>query len=223
MMRKEELVTGEIYHVMNKSIAGFKIFHTQSDYERMLDMIRFFSMQGPLPKFSKFRSRAGVLKKGFAPHLAEFAVGQKQLVQIDSYCLMPTHFHLMVKQLEDEGISSFMSNLLNTYARYFNTKRKRKGPLWVGRYKAVHVTSDEQATHLTRYIHLNPTTANLVKKPQHWSYSSYAEFVEPKSVDYPMCNFEGLIPMSSREYRSFVEDEIAYQKELGIIKHLVLE
>jgi putative transposase len=79
---------------------------------------------------------------------------------------MPTHIHLVLRQLKDGGISKFMSNILNSYSRYFNIKHNRKGPLWEGRFRKVLVGSDEQLLHLTRYVHLNPVTACLVDKPK---------------------------------------------------------
>lgn len=214
---------GAVYHVMNKSIAGYKIFHTQTDYKRMIDMISFFALEGPMPKFSLFRNRHGVLRQGFRSYLAETFSGRRAVVQIVSFCLMPTHVHFVVKQLRENGISSFMKNISNAYTRYFNTKHARKGPLWVGRFKAVNVESDEQLLHLTRYVHLNPTTAALVKKPEQWLFSSYSEFIEPDKISLPICNYAGLFDLSSQEYRSFVDDYKDYQRELGIIKKLVLD
>ncbi len=78
---------------------------------------------------------------------------------------MPTHIHLILKQLKEDGISAYMSKILNSYTCYFNRRTKRKGPLWESRFKRVEVTSDEQLLHLTRYIHLNPVTAHIVEEP----------------------------------------------------------
>jgi len=72
-------------------------------------------------------------------------------------------FNLHFDFCNEEGISLYMKNLLNSYTRYFNTKTKRKGPLWQGRFKSVLIKMDEQL-YLTRYIHLNPTSEDLVEK-----------------------------------------------------------
>lgn len=221
--RKDPLEAGEVYHVMNKSIAGFKVFHSNKDYLRMMYMIRYFQVSTLLPKFSRFLQLKEITEKGFEPALKDFVEGSKQHVQIISYCLMPTHIHLVVKQLTKNGISIFMANLLNSYARYFNTKYKRKGPLWVGRFKSVLVRKDEQLLHLTRYVHLNPSTSELVKKSEDWPHSSYKEYIEPKKVAYPLCQFHDLIDMKPREYKSFVNDYADYQRELAKIKKLALE
>jgi len=117
-----------------------------------------------------------------------------------------------------------MGNVLNSYSRYFNTKHKRGSPLWKGKFKNVLVETDEQLLHLTRYIHLNPTSAGLVKKPEEWPYSSYLEYLgKIKKMDR-ICSYEDLMDISpSSSYKNFVESRISYQRELEKIKHLILE
>jgi len=136
---------------------------------------------------------------------------------------MPTHFHLILKQLKKGGISTFIGNVLNSYSRYFNTKHKRGGPLWEGKFKNVSVETDEQLLHLTRYIHLNPTSAGLVKKPEEWPYSSYLEYLGKIKKINRICSYEDLIDISPLSYKNFVESRILYQRELAKIKHLILE
>ncbi len=221
--RKDPLVTGGIYHVMNKSIAGFKIFHTQNDYLRLKQMMRYFQFKGLLPKFSQFRELKWVQAKGFENALAEMTIDSKRHVQILAYCLMPTHLHIVAKQLTKNGISIFMANLLNSYARFFNIKRKRHGPLWVGRFKSVLVETDEQLLHLTRYIHLNPTTADLIAKPEDWLWSSYGEYIRPEGFEHPLCQYQELLDITPTQYQKFANDHIDYQRNLAIVKKLILD
>lgn len=144
-----------------------------------------------------------------------------KVVEIVAYCLMPTHVHLILKQSEENGISHFVNNILNSYTRYFNTKHKRKGPLWESRFKSKLVETDEQLLHLSRYIHLNPVTAFLVDKPELWRYSSYREYLCFESAG--TCNFNKLINISPQDYKKFTEDRISYQRELARIKDLIME
>lgn len=81
---------------------------------------------------------------------------RKLLVEILIFCLMPNHYHLLLKQLVDNGIIDFMKKVGTGFAMYFNTKYKRVGPLFQGRFKAVMVTKEAQFIHLPYYIHLNP-------------------------------------------------------------------
>lgn len=214
--RKIELATDEIYHVFNKSIAGYKIFNNDNEYLRMRESIRFYHVRKTELKFERY------VAKELSDKIC-WLEEQEELVQLIAYCLMPTHVHLIVKQLNDDGISIFMSNLFNSYARYFNIKHGRKGPLWESRFKNVLVESDEQLLHLTRYVHLNPTTSFLVAKPEEWTFSSYGEYIFDMSDEEKICKTEGLLDIDKRDYRKFVEDNIDYQINLAEIKSLTLE
>ena len=216
-MRKEKLAEGSLYHIFSKSIAGYVIFNDKKEYDRMLEGIRFYQMGKPLLSFARFcecsKEKQAVISKA--------AEGEDQ-VEVIAYCLMPTHVHFILKQKKEEGISSFMNNLLNSYTRYFNKKHGRKGPLWESRFKNVLVENDVQLMHLTRYIHLNPVTARIIEEPQDWSHSSYHEYtgnLNGKSI----CEFKNLIDMNPETYSEFVIDRIGYQRELASIKVLLLE
>lgn len=223
MLRKDPLVTGEMYHVMNKSIAGYRIYTREADYLRMLHLIRFFSLKEEPAKFSYFLEHdAYITTDGIEARIAELA-RDGQRVQIIAYCIMPTHFHLVVKQLEDNGVSEFLRKSLNAYARYFNVRYKRKGTLWMSRFKNVLVENHEQLLHLTRYLHLNPVSAGLVRKADNWLYSSYREYVERKSAEWPMTKFDEFIDMTGAKYRKFTKDQADYQRALAKIKKQVLE
>lgn len=223
MLRKDPLVTGETYHVMNKSIAGYKIYTREADYLRMLHLIHFFSLRDEPTKFSYFLEHDPyIATDGIEARISELT-RDGQRIQVIAYCIMPTHFHLIVKQLENNGVSEFLRKSLNAYARYFNVRYKRKGTLWMSRFKNVLVENDEQLLHLTRYLHLNPVSAGLVRKADNWPYSSYREYVERKSIQWPMTKFDELIDMTAAKYRRFVEDHADYQRALAKIKKQVLD
>ena len=133
---------------------------------------------------------------------------------------MPTHVHLILKQLEPDGISTFMRKVLDSFSKYFNIKSNRHGPLWESRFKDVLVTSDEQLLHLTRYLHLNPVSAGLVKRPEQWPFSSYGEYIS-KKTESNLCSWDGLFEFDSKRYEKFVHDRISYQRSLSRIKRLL--
>ncbi|MCM8783204.1 MAG: transposase [Candidatus Omnitrophica bacterium] len=213
-MRKNFLAVGEIYHVLNKSIAGFQIFNDEDEYQRMAGLFAYYQKENPPVKFSKYLNSN---KKG-----SEGENTGNKLVEIIAYCLMPTHLHLLLRQMKEEGISLFMGNVLNSYTRYFNTRHKRKGPLWEGRFKRIQVKTEENLLHLTRYIHLNPVTAYLVNKPEDWLFSSYREYLGQVDGKEKICNFEDSLEIGP-DYKEFVEDRISYQRELAQIKDLIVE
>jgi len=218
--RKDPLVDGEIYHVFSKSIAGFKIFNSHLDYERMIGGITFYREREKdvSCRFSEYLKT----KKENGSKL-QVLIGGEKIVEIIAYCLMPTHLHLILKQLREKGISQFMGLILNSFTRYFNSRYKRKGPLWEGRFKSVLVKDDAQFIHLTRYLHLNPTSSGLVENPEDWKYSSYKEYLGLVDAKKKICNFSEYIDMRAEEYKEFVTDRVDYQRELAKLKKLVLE
>lgn len=223
MRRKEKIVSGNVYHIFNKSIADFKIFNKDIEFLRIKNIIKYYQIQNMPFKFSRFMESETVKKDGFDSNFISLSQSKEKLVQIIAYCIMPTHLHLILKQLKENGISIFMGNVLNSYTRYFNTKYKRKGPLWEGRFKNVPVETDEQLVHLTRYIHLNPVTAYLVNKPEEWLASSYKEYLSDVNSEDRVCEYDDILDVTPSFYRKFVEDRVSYQRELAKIKGLFLE
>jgi len=211
-----------VYHVTNKSIAGFKIFNDEKDYERMMMAILYYQhaeLQIALSHFLRSEKIKNI--SSFKESVRLFQ--NEKLVGIISYNTMPTHPHLMLEQLKKDGISIFMNNVLNSYTRYFNIKHKRKGPLWEGRSQKALIESDDLLLHITRYIHLNPVTAHLVNKAEYWPCSSYKEYISNVPDNKRVCNYRHLLDIEYREYKKFTEDQISYQRSLAKIKNLVLE
>ncbi len=102
--------------------------------------------------------------------LTTVAKNDNKSVEVVAYCLMPNHFHLLVKQVSEGGISKYLRQAINSYAKYFNTKYKRVGSLFQDMFRAVHIETDEQFIHVSRYIHLNPLVSYLVGKKELLSY-----------------------------------------------------
>jgi len=211
-IRKVSLVDDELYHVCNKSIAGFKIFNHGKDYDRMMELISFYIVEKVPCRFSIYKTLKNV---ELDP--------SKRIVDIVAYCIMPTHIHFILKQNKDNGIEKFIGLISQSYSQYFNIRHERKGPLWEGRFKNVLIKDDEQLLHLTRYVHLNPVTAFLVNDPGDWIYSSYNEYIKSGSCIKRLCNFYDLLKIEPSSYKKFVLDQIDYQRQLAIIKEVVLE
>ena len=183
----------------------------------MREMIRYYAIDSPPAKFSLYKRL--ISTRGTSP--IEELPGENRLIDIIAYCIMPTHIHLVLCELKETGISGFMRKLLDSYTRYFNIKNSRKGPLWQGRFKSILIKTDEQLLHLTRYIHLNPTSDGLVDRPEDWEYSSYREYLN--RADRPLCNYAPYLTVNPEAYKAFVEDIQDYQRRLSEIKHLILD
>lgn len=149
-------------------------------------------------------------------------------MSVVAYCLMENHFHLLLRQESDDGISRFMSDWTNSFVRFFNHDQKRSGCLLEGRFKAVLVEDNEQLTHVNRYIHMNPFTGFLVRKLEDlidYPWSSLADYLGEE--DNSRLRVDDRLVMSlfesRQKYREFVFDQASYQRELGKVKRLALE
>ena len=94
-----------------------------------------------------------------------------------AYCLMPNHYHFLLRQETDTPLSKFINVLFNAYVQAVNRQQGRKGTLFEGRFQLVWVDREEYLVHLCRYIHLNPVKARLVLQPEDWPYSNYLEWM----------------------------------------------
>lgn len=205
------LVNGEFYHIYNRGSEKRSIYQQPRDYKRFQQTFYYYQFPGPKKRFSIF-TKEDLFKTPF----------ETKIVEIICYCLMPNHFHFLIKQLKDNGISIFMSQLSNSYTKFFNTKYKRVGPLLQGAFKAVLIESQEQLIHVSRYIHLNPVVSDLTKKPENYPWSSYLEYTRANSL---FCNPNEILNLfpSREKYKQFVEDQIDYGTTLEFIKHHLLD
>lgn len=137
---------------------------------------------------------------------------------------MPNHFHFLLKQLTDKGISKFMAKITNAFSHYFNTRHDRTGHLFQGNFGAVRIEDDEQFMHVSRYIHLNPVTSYLIaiESLVSYEYSSYPDYLSKPSG---FTNTKDILSYfkNPQGYRKFVEDQADYARKLDNIKHLALE
>ncbi len=130
---------------------------------------------------------------------------ERNAVEVVAFCRMPNHYHLLIRPSSSNTASRFINSLLGSYFQGLNAARHRVGPLFQGRYKAVHVARDEYLTHLARYIHLNPVAASLVARPQDWPYSNYREIISGEGEPVGDGILIGGIFADGATYQRFVE------------------
>jgi putative transposase len=205
----------KFYHLYNRGVAKQKIFQDSNDYQRLLDNFAYYLDAGLKQKISMVSKKKLIEILSSAP--------KKPLVSVVCYCLMPNHLHLIVKQLQDSGISQFMKDALNSYSRYYNTKYERVGPIFQGRFKAVEIEDDDQLIHLSRYIHINSYVANVTDDLENYPWSSLKLFINNKKTR--LCNPELILEIvgSTKEYQNFVDDYAGYAKKLLEIDNLLLD
>jgi len=220
--RDQILVNGEIYHVYNRGITHQDTFIDPGDYYRALDTLVYYRPEKFSLRYSHYIRLTESTKQELSFQAQQNSV---HLVDLVAYCFMPNHFHLLIQQRTEERISNFLSRFTNSYTRYFNTKRSRIGPLFQGRFKAVRIEGEEQLIHVSRYIHLNPYSAGMVNSASAlsgYTYSSYPEYLGLSP--YPVCQKVAVLSIVPRDvYSRFVVGHADYQRELQLIKHLLLE
>lgn len=214
------LVTEEYYHVFNRGVARNPVFLSKYDYEQAILALEYYSVIEPPVKLSRFKELPIDVRTDI---LRDLRKSDKQ-VEIISFVLMPNHFHFLLRQVADQGISIFMSKFTNSFTRYFNTKHQRVGALFQGVFKAVHVETDEQLIHLSRYIHLNPISSIVIPEKELFTYqwSSLPAYITGRSSIVNTTPILSHFP-SQDAYKQFVLDQVDYAKELEKIKHLQIE
>ncbi len=204
---------GEIYHIFNKSIASYAIFRTRPDSLRFLYCLDYYNNR------IIHHNLAHALQRKTYRYENLLKIKESSIIDFLCFCIMPDHYHLLTKVVDETLVSKYINDLENSYTRYFNIKNHRKGPLWQTSFKAVRIKTNEQLLHVSRYIHLNPTSSSLVNKPEDWEFSSYLDYINGSFLEF---NHDISI-VSKNSYKSFVENNKDYQKTLKIIKRQIIE
>lgn len=227
-------VDGSYYHIYNRGVEKRLIFQDKQDYAVYLSYLKTYL----LPK-NEIQLQKELANENTSPTRKSEILSLLRLnnfadeIKLLTYCLIPNHFHFLIKQKSAKSIDMFINSLNTRYVMYFNKKNKRVGPLYQGVYKAVLVESDEQLIYLSSYIHRNPAPKidlaskgeafqtkfhlQLLKQPS--SYLDYlgkrrTEWVHPEEI---LSFFSKRFP--SLSYQSFVEQTNDY----SIIRNLKLE
>lgn len=221
--RKTPIVIDQIYHVFNRSVARQPVFLSNKDYQRALNIFFYYSYNNPPLRYSHYNRLPIDQKNQLLENLKN--KGEKQIMML-AFCFMPNHIHFLIKEIKNNGISTFMRYLQNSYAKYFNIRTDRSGTLFQPMFKAVRIESDEQFIHVARYIHLNPLTAFIIKDIDDLAYYNWSSFPIYLSKDKSeVINKELLLShfSSLNKFVEFTRDQVNYQRELDKLKHLTFE
>ena len=191
-IRKIKFAEGEYYHIYSRGVDKRIIFIDKYDYDRFLLLLRICNNNKPIEV-------RNLPRQGLRGGLALVFEEQDQIVDIGAWCLMPNHFHILIKERQENGISIFIQKLLTAYVMYFNQKYERKGSLFQGKFQARHANTDNYLKYLYSYIHLNPV--KLIQSDwkekgiqnidevydflNNYKYSSYLDYLqEEKSQNF---------------------------------------
>lgn len=215
MNRKFNFSVGESYHVYNRGTEKRLIFLDESDYQRFQKLLYLCN------------SEKGMVFRDIPAEEIYKHDRSKTIVDIGAYCLMPNHFHLLLHERTEGGISIFMQKVLTAYSAYFNKKYGRSGSLFEGVFKATHADIDEYLKYLFSYIHLNPvkiidpkwkengiTDRRVAKKYlMGYPYSSYLDYMGKKREESVILD-RGAFPeyfAEFKDFEQFIDEWLAFK------------
>ena len=178
-MRKTAIVPGEYFHIFNRGNNKQQIFFEKADWSRFMFMILHF--QSPLVFLHPIRHVTHFIR------YTTFGISAEEMneiiatryVELVCFALMPNHFHLLVKELHENGTARYMQRILNAHTKYINAKKNVSGHLFQGPFKAVHVENNDQLLYLSTYIHRNPRELKEWRGKEHlFPWSSYQDYTE---------------------------------------------
>ncbi len=219
--RKISFISDSVYHVFNHSLGGYHLFGDDGDFRRFMNGVFYYQFAYLGLKYSRFN----LLDDKSKLKALDSAKGQGRLVEVIAFSLLPSSFSLLLRQKEENGISVYMSKLSNSYSRYFNTKYHRLGPLFQGRFK-VKLIQPSFLLSMSRYVHLKPYFFGLAKDPislENYFYSSLPEYTGLKDTNFWSKELVLSSFSSKQEYKNFVFDWGAAEKELEVLKGLFFE
>lgn len=218
MERKFKFSIDEFYHIYNRGNNKSAIFYNDSDRKRFIKLLYVCNSATP------------VVFKTIQGHPLDKIKRGDTLVDIGAYCLMPNHFHLLLKEKEEGGISRFLEKLLTGYSMYFNKRYERTGKLFEGRFRAQHVDTDEYLKYLFAYIHLNPVKLidsewrdnDIIDRQKakdylaEYSFSSYVDYIDINRREEGLLLNKQAFPkyfVDFKEFDKFINEWLVYPRD----------
>ena len=234
--RKNQFSNNKIYHIILRGIEDSLIFKDIDDYYRMIFSIYELNNATPTTIQRKREARKRFKKENRGP--SSTVDERNKFVEILSFCFMPNHIHLLLRQIKDAGITKFMSKVGTGYAGYFNRKYNRKGYVFQNRFKDVYVEDDDQLRTVFNYIHANPVSLiepgwkengikdsdSAIKFLKEYKWSSYQDYNGQKNFP-SVTQRDFLINLVGGEGKceEAVSDWIKYKERLNRFPEILLD
>lgn len=235
--RKNGFSNNEIYHIVIRGIDDNLIFKDVDDYYRGIFSIYEFNNSRPTTIQARRIIRANFKKQNRGPSFI-FIDERDRLVDVLTFCFMPNHIHLLLKQMKDDGITKFMSKVGTGYAGYFNRKYNRRGYVFQNRFKDIHIANDNQFKIVTIYIFTNPISLiepgwkeKGIEAPdkvssflEDYKWSSYPDCIGKKNFP-SVTEIEFLLQIMNGEQgcKEAVENWIRHKEELNKFPEILLD
>jgi putative transposase len=238
-MRKIKFAEGGIYHVFNRGVEKRDIFLSDGDRWRFLQGLYLFNDEsGSHNLLYRLEQEKGKMHFGILREFMEKkGEVRKPLVRIMADCLKPNHYHLLLQEIQENGISRFMHKLGIGYTKFFNIKHERVGSLFQGTFKAVEVTKDEQLFYVLAYINvINPgqeiepelklvaqNPKEILEFAEHYPWSTHLEYLGRRDSVIVEKGVAGTLFSEPERYREFVSNIIKGKKKIYVRDGLLLE
>lgn len=221
--RKLNFENDKFYNISDKGRKNATVFEEKDDFIRALKTLSFYQFDSPGIKLSRLLAMKHDSQSEFVKQLEQKG---DRLVEIVCFCFLSGSIDLLLRQKKEGGISLMMSQFLNSYTRYFNSKRKSKGAAFLDSFKAKEI-GEELLENISRYIHLRPLNSGSVGEVTELSeypWNSYWEYTHPgydslSKKEFVLSRFAG----DSEEYKRFVENLNDYNNTFASIKSLVFK
>lgn len=177
-MRKTKFAPGNYYHIYNRGASQQDIFFSRADYLRFLFIVLHFQAKVPILHTTRLLHKLDKLEEVQLDEEIKAKIVKEKFVELIGFTLMPNHFHLIMYETEEQGISRYMHRILNAYSKFINTKYERTGHVFQGPFGAVHVRSGEQLLYLSAYVHANPLAVTEKENLLHYEWSSFQDYVK---------------------------------------------
>lgn len=210
-LRKIDLVNNEFYHIYNRGVDKRIIFEDKQDFFQFIQMLDYFNQEEAFGSMEKYKYPKNIKQRGKA----------SLLVEIIAYCLNKNHYHLILKQVVNNGISKLMQKVGTGYVMYFNKKYNRIGSLFSGKFKSKYIDTDSYLNHVGVYVNLNNRVHGKQEQRGKASLliyvSSWNEYMNKSKLnlckkDYLLTNFKNV--NNFKEYSENTLKEIIKNKEV---------
>ena len=213
--RIKEYVEGGIYYIYIRGLDRKELFRDEEDFEFYLNQLERYLTPYKTDSNTRFKTERPYIVR----HKQEMSLNGE--VFLLAFCLMPDHIHLLIRQINADGMTELMRRVGTNYVMHYNMKYHRSGTLFENGYRAVKVDSEEQIIHLSRFIHRNSGRRKVQRfgpvetitgiRSEEYMYSSYRNFVysvnsEWLTTNYLLSLFEKLYGNKWKNYHEFVED-----------------
>ena len=224
-------VGAQLIHVVSRGVDKRKIFMDEHDRVRFIHNLFEFNNQNEIDNiYYRYRKNRFLGGSDFVGNRRNKPrEPRKLLIELQAFCLMPNHYHLLLSEKMNGGMIKFMSRLNMGYARYFNNRHERSGALFEGRYKSLAITNQAHFIHLPYYVHCNPLDLDMPewRERELKDYRGAVKFLETyrwsSHLDY--CGVHNFPSVTQRDFLlEFFDGSEGYKKNItGWLKEFELE